>query len=54
MSLCEVGKSVIQDVLEEPFLRRTLTEELKITIKDRRPCPPISNLKSIHNDKEDT
>lgn len=51
--MCEDDKSVIQDLLEMPFSRRSVAEKLKI-IKDGRPCPPLRNLKSVHKDKRDT
>ena len=53
MDVCEGDKSVIQDLLETPFSRRSLVEKLKI-IKNGRPCPPLCNLKSVHKDKRDT
>ena len=53
MDVCEGDKSVIQDLLETPFSRRSLAEKLKI-IKNGRPCPPLCNLRSVHKDKRDT
>jgi hypothetical protein len=41
-----------EEHLKKTFLR-TSTEKLKI-IKDRQPCPPLSNLKSVHKDIKDT
>lgn len=53
MDVCKGDKSVIQDLLETPFSRRSIAEKLKI-IKNGRPCPPLRNLKSVHKDKRDT
>lgn len=53
MDVCEGDKSVIQDLLETPFSRRSLAEKVKI-IKNGRPCPQLCNLKSVHKDKRDT
>jgi hypothetical protein len=52
-NLCEVDKSVIQDLLEKPFSRTTFWKKLKI-IKDERPSSPLSSLKNVHTDKKDT
>ena len=53
MDVCESDKSVIQDLLETPFSRRSLGKKLKI-IKNWCPCPLLCNLRIVNKDKRDT
>jgi hypothetical protein len=50
MSLCEVYKSVIQDLQEAPLSKRILMKKLKL-IKDGQPYPLSCSLKSVYKDK---
>jgi hypothetical protein len=50
--MCAKLIKVSQELLEM-FSKRSLVEKLKI-IKVGLPCPPLSNVKSIHKDKRTT
>jgi|GEM_PF-4150616 len=51
--MCAKPIKVSQELLEMLFSKRSLVEKLKIR-KVGQPCPPLSNVKSMHKNKRTT